>query len=143
MAIGIIKQFEDAAASNSNVLAFPARPPVVRPVPHRKTRKTKRSNVLPFTGVTRRNYDVKAELPGWKEAMAAHLAQLMAKIGKGEVTGLAILSTGGIPKGAYEPEGKIDLFGVHCADFNYLASVSEYMAERAREHAQKYPARAV
>lgn len=130
------------AAPLSNVLPFPARPAATSAAGARKGRKPKRGNVVPFTGVMRNNYNVKTEMPGWKEAMLDELGKIYLSVSNGEVTGL-VIGRAGVPDDDGRPEGKLNLLGLFANDFAYTAHVADFIGNFARERAEKQPARAI
>jgi len=98
--------------------------------------------VVPVTGVTRNNYDVKKELPAWREAMLTALARISGLVSKGEIPGL-VIGRAGVPNDDGHPTGWLDLAGLFANDFDRAAQMADFIGNIARKKAEKRPSRAI
>lgn len=131
------------AVTATNVVAFPRKHAVTPSKGRRKAPKCKISNVLTFTGVKRVNYDAQAEMDTWKCSMTKRLAVMAVKVQSGEITGLAIISTNGVPTDDEDPDARCSLTGVYAEDTGFLSRSVDSLAEIARDYAEKHPSRPV
>ncbi|MDR6523075.1 hypothetical protein J2789_005765 [Variovorax paradoxus] len=130
-----------AVTAINNVVTFPRRATVARSKGLRKASRGKASNVLPFTGLKRVNYDAEAKLPAWKDAMISSLSRMMVKVQSGEVTGLAIICAYGVPSDELDPAGNCTLSGLYRDDVGFFSRSVDALSETARDYAEKHPSR--